>query len=257
MNRTAHRLLSGLIGLLLCLSTVQATTLKLAGSAWPPYVDPTREDKGVAMDLVRHIFQRAGYETESYIASWPRTLEGANIGIVDVIAAAWKTPEREKTLHFTDPYFVNVIKFVKRRDAPIRFRSFDDLKGLMIATVVGYAYGDAFANADGFVRVPTNHVAQSLMLLERRKVDLAIGDQWVIRNELTQFFPRSIRQFEFLPKPVDERTLHVAISRENPDHAKIVADFNRALKAMKADGTYDRLIEGYRKQFVDLIEAPL
>ena len=127
----------------------------------------------------------------------------------------------------------------------------------MISTVVGYAYGDAFANADGFVRVPTNHVAQSLLLLERRKVDLAIGDQWMIRNELTQFFPRSIRQFEFLPKLMDERTLHVDISRENPDHAKIVADFNRALKAMRADGTYDRLIEGYRKQFVALIEAPL
>ncbi len=246
-----------LIGLLISLPAARAETLKLAGSAWPPYIDPTREDKGVAMDLVRHIFQRAGYETTAYVASWPRTLEGASIGVVDVIAAAWKTPEREKTLHFTDPYFVNVIKFVKRRDAPIRFRSFADLKGLMIATVVGYAYGDAFANARDIVRVPTNHVAQSLMLLERRKVDLAIGDQWVIRNELTRYFPRSIRQFEFLRKPVDERPLHVAISRENPRHAKIVADFNRALKAMKADGTYDRLIDGYRKQFVNLIEAPL
>ncbi len=245
---------------LLCLFALPlpaAEPLKIAGSPWPPYIDPTRADKGVAMDLVRHIFERAGYQTEAYTAAWPRTLEGASLGIVDVIAAAWKTPEREKVLHFSDPYLVNVIKLVKRRDAPIRFRRFDDLKGLMIATVVGYAYGREFDEAEGIVRVPTNHVAQSLLLLERRKVDLAIGDQWVIRNELTHYMPRSIRQFEFLPRPVTERGLHVAISRENPDHERIAADFNRALKAMKADGSYDRLIEGYRKEFVELVEAPL
>ncbi len=251
------------IRLLLCLltllplATATAETLKIAGSAWPPYVDATRADKGVAMDLVRHVFTRAGYDTEAYIASWPRTLEGASIGVVDVIAAAWKTPEREKTLHFTDPYFTNVIRFVKRKDAPIRFRHYADLKGLMIGVVNGYAYGREFDTAEGFVRVPVNHVAQSLMLLERRRIDLAIGDEWVIRNELTQYLPSAIRRFEFLARPVARRPLHVAISRENPRHAKIVADFNRALEAMRADGSYDRLIEGYRKELVTLTEAPL
>lgn len=251
------------IRLLLCLlallplATAAAETLKIAGSAWPPYVDATRADKGVAMDLVRHVFTRAGYDTEAYIASWPRTLEGASIGVVDVIAAAWKTPERAQTLHFTDPYFTNVIRFVKRKDAPIRFRNYGDLKGLLIAQVNGYAYGPEFDTATGFMRVPVNHVAQGLMLLERKRIDLLIGDEWVIRNELIQYLPHAIRQYEFLTPSVARRTLHVAISRENPRHAKIVADFNHALKAMRADGSYDRLIEGYRKELVALTEAPL
>ena len=251
------RCLLSLTLLCLLLPVNAAEPLIIAGSTWPPYIDPTRQDKGIAMDLVRRIFTRAGYDTEVHIASWPRTLEGASIGVVDVIAAAWKTPDREKVLHFTDPYFENVIRFIKRKDAPIRFRDYGDLKGLLIGVVNGYAYGEAFDRAEGFVRVPVNHVAQSLLLLERKRIDLAIGDQWVIRNELSNYMPNAIRTFEFLSRPVARRGLRVAISRENPQHMRIANDFNRALKAMKADGTYEQLIQGYRRQFMNLVEAPL
>ena len=47
---------------------------------------------------------------------------------------------------------------------------------------------------------------------------------------------------EFVPKPLSENSLHILVSLKNPDHAKIVAGFDREIAKMKADGSYDRLL---------------
>jgi len=231
--------------------------LKIAGSVWPPYIVDQGAEKGAATALVSEIFKRAGYQTEITIETWPRTLEGTSAGIYDVIISAWYTKERETKFQYTDPYFVNTIQFVKRKDAPINFKTYQDLKGLVIGVVNGYAYGDEFDNAQGLLKLPSNHLIQNLLKLQQGRIDLTLGDKWVVRHELTEYFPTAIKDFAFLGKPVATRTLHSAVSRTNPNHDKIVKDFNKALKAMKADGTYEKILDRYRKRLVNLTETPL
>lgn len=235
----------------------ESKTLKIAGSVWPPYIVDKGAEKGAATALVSEIFKRAGYQTEITIETWPRTLEGTSAGIYDVIISAWYTKQREAKFQFTDPYFVNTIQFVKRKDAPIDFKSYQDLKGLVIGVVNGYAYGDEFDNAQGILKLPANHLIQNLLMLQQGRIDLTLGDKWVVRNELTEYFPTAIKDFAFLGKPVATRTLHAAVSRARPDHDKIVKDFNQALKAMKADGTYEKILDRYRKRLVNLTETPI
>ena len=232
-------------------------TLVITSSQWPPFVDKTAPGNGAAMDLVSKIFTRAGYKTTVKIQSWNRALEGTSIGITDIIATAWYTPERNKTLHFSKPYFENTIRFVKRKGVNIPFHSFNDLQGLAVGVVSGYAYGEKFNSAPGLIRIPKNNLIQNILLLQRGHLDLVIGDEWVIRSELTEYFPSAIKDYEFLGKPVDKRGVHVAVSRKLENHKKIVADFNKALDSMVKDGTYKDLIEGYRSKLIELQHTPL
>lgn len=251
---------SAVMLLALCLNShtyAESKPLKIAGSVWPPYIIDQGAEKGAATALVSEILKRAGYQTEISIETWPRTLEGTGAGIYDVIIAAWYTKEREAHFQFTDPYFVNTIQFVKRKGAPINFRSYQDLKGLVIGVVNGYAYGEEFDKAQGLLKLPSNHLIQNLLKLQHGRIDLTLGDKWVVRHELTEYFPTAIKDYEFLGKPVATRTLHAAVSRTHPQHDKIIKDFNNALKAMKADGSYEKIIDGYRKRLVNLTETPL
>jgi polar amino acid transport system substrate-binding protein len=50
--------------------------VKMMTNTWPPYVDPTLPEQGLAAELVTHIFTRAGYSVENTIESWPQALEG-------------------------------------------------------------------------------------------------------------------------------------------------------------------------------------
>jgi polar amino acid transport system substrate-binding protein len=231
--------------------------LKLASSSWPPYADQTMPEKGAGMDIVTQVLKRAGYSTEITIGPWPRVLQGASIGIYDAIATAWYTPERNKTLYFSDPYFENVIRFVKLRNRPIKFRSLADLNGLLVGYVTDYAYGEEFNAATNFVKIPSNHVIQNLLLLQRGRIDLTLGDRWVIRNELTNYLPNSISDFEFVGQPVAKRQMHMAVSRSRPDHKQIAEAFNKALKEMRADGSYEKILNKYRARLAPLAESPL
>lgn len=241
------------------ITTVNAESkpLKVAGSVWPPFIVDKGAEKGAATALVTEILKRAGYETEIIIETWPRTLEGTSAGIYDVIISAWKNEERASRFNYTDPYFVNTIQFVKRKGAPIKFRNYQDLKGLVIGIVNDYAYGDEFDKAQGILKLPSNHLIQNLLLLQRGRIDLTLGDKWSVRHELTEYFPTAIKDFEFLGKPVATRTLHAAVSRAHPEHDKIVKAFNKALKSMKEDGTYEKILDVYRKRLVKLTETPL
>ena len=235
----------------------ESKPLKIAGSVWPPFIVDQGAEKGAATTLVTEILKRAGYETEASIETWPRTLQGTSAGIYDVIIAAWRTEEREQHFQYTDPYFVNTIQFVKRKGAPIRFRNYQDLRGLVIGIVNDYAYGDEFDKAQGVLKLPSNHLIQNLLKLQQGRIDLTLGDKWSVRYELTEYFPTAIKDFEFLGKPVATRTLHAAVSRAHPEHDKIVKDFNKALKAMKADGSYEKILDVYRNRLVKLTETPL
>ena len=48
-----------------------------------------------------------------------------------------------------------------------------------------------------------------------------------------------------MPKALSENQLHILVSLKTPGHDKIVADFDREITAMKADGSYERLIKAH------------
>jgi polar amino acid transport system substrate-binding protein len=72
-------------------------------------------------------------------------------------------------------------------------------------------------------------------------VELAVEDEYVARYTLNSEVPRVRESVEFLPKPLSENGLHILVSLKNPNHAQIVASFDRGIAAMKADGSYDRM----------------
>ncbi len=231
--------------------------LRVATSTWSPYVDVKRRNKGLAVDLAVTILQRAGYTARVHIEKWPRTLDGARIGIYDIIAAAWHSTEREERFVFSEPYLFNEIKFIKRKNTRASFDTLEDLMPYRIGIVGGYAYDDAFDSATWLEKIPNNHVIQNLLSLVSGNIDLTLGDQWVIRYELSQYLTNSIKDLEFLPKPLTRKGLHIAISRSHPAHEKIAADFNRALKDMKDDGTFDKVLDGHINDLKHLTEQAL
>jgi polar amino acid transport system substrate-binding protein len=52
-----------------------------------------------------------------------------------------------------------------------------------------------------------------------------------------------MKDLEFLPNPLIKRGVHIAVSKSNPRHKEIIAKFNKALEAMKNDGTYESILK--------------
>ncbi len=227
-------------------ANVQAEPLGIVGSSWPPYIDKSQQSKGMAMEIVTVALQRRGYQTRISIETWPRALEGVEIGVYDLVAAIWKTREREKTLFFSQPYLANQIKFIKNKDTEVQYRTLEDLKGLLIGTVRNYAYDKDFLETQDLIKIPQNHIIQNLLKLTQGEIDLTLGDEKAIRYEIHQYMKGNEQQLEFLNKPLSKRNLRIAVNKNNPTAKKIVDDFNQAIAKMKADGTLAEIINKYQ-----------
>jgi len=232
-----------LIALWLSGNCVAAEKLRLVANLWPPFTDQKLLNGGLATDLVSTALARAGYASEYQEVPWARALHGLGTGAYDVLVNAWFAKERTNVGQFSAPYLVNRVRLLKRKSSTIGFDSLDDLQPYSIAVVRGYAYGEAFDSDARLQKIPVLGFASAARMLHAGRVSLTLEDEYVVRYYLNNE-PDSLRAgLEFLPKPLSENELHILVSLNRPDHARIITAFNRAMAQMKADGSYAALFK--------------
>lgn len=232
-----------LVALSLLASSATADKLRLVANTWPPFTDQSLLNGGLATDLVSTALARAGYSSEYRQVPWARALHGLGTGSYDVLVNAWFAEERTELGQFSAPYLVNRVRLLKRKNSRIGFDSLADLAPYSIAVVRGYAYGQAFDNDASLHKIPVLGFASAARMLHAGRVSLTLEDEYVARYYLNNE-PDNLRaELEFLPKPLSENNLHILVSLQHPAHAQIVSAFNRAVAAMKADGSYAALFK--------------
>ena len=82
-------------------------------------------------------------------------------------------------------------------------------------------------------------------MLAAGRVRLTLEDEYVARYYLQRESANVRNRVQFFGKPVSENSLHILVSLRHPQHAQIVAGFDKAIAAMKADGSYARLLKDY------------
>ncbi|WHS60907.1 transporter substrate-binding domain-containing protein [Pseudomonas sp. G2-4] len=237
-----HRALA-LIGLLLLSHNACAQKLRLVADGWPPFTDSTLINGGLATDIVSTALARAGYATDFEQVPWARAMLGIGEGRYDVLINAWYSEERTHVGQFSAEYLLNRVRFIKRKDAPIDYDNLQQLYAYPIAVVRGYAYSKEFDEDQQVQKVPVHNFAMAVRMLAADRVKLTLEDEYVARYYLARESAKVRNAVEFLPKPLSENSLHILVSLKNPEHEQIVAGFDREIAAMKADGSYARLLK--------------
>jgi polar amino acid transport system substrate-binding protein len=250
MNKLVHHI----AGLFLCVAlyteTAVAFDINVVHSGnWPPYASAELPEQGLAIDLVTTALKRNGYNPQVKTASLPQILEGSKTGAYDVFATPWYTIERDQYLDFSQPYLESSINFIKRTDSPFEYAAFDDLEGMTVAVIENYAYDEDFRDAPAIKKVSAGSLTENLRKLLEKEVDLSLDDERVLRYTINRLMPHGMATLEILEKPLAVRGVNIGVSRQNPDHAKIVAGFDNAIAEMKKDGTYDRIIKKHNDYF--------
>ena len=108
---------------------------------YPPYeyLDEKGRPAGYNVELTRAIAREMGFEVEFRLGRWAETVEALKDGEIDAIQGMFYTPEREKTLDFSQPHVTNHYIAVTRKGELKPPGSLDDLKGKKIVTERGDA----------------------------------------------------------------------------------------------------------------------
>lgn len=238
------KLISVGLGLLLLIPSAMAKTLTAAQDPWPPFVTADPERPGISVELVTAAMETQGYQVDFKNMPWARALDAVNKGNIDILPATWHTKDRTEFLHYSDAYMDNELTFIKRSGDDFQFSNLNDLEGKAVGVVRDYGYGDAFLSATNFEKPVANNLATNLKKLLASRIDLTLEDK-IVAQSVMQKEGLDSNQFSFTDKSLSTNALHVTSGKANPDGRAIIDAYNQGLKAIKANGTFEKIVKKY------------
>ena len=218
----------------------QPAPLRLVSTAWPPFTNAPPQPR-FALDLVEEALGRINLTARTTIVSPSQFTLSLLSGLFDGSGAAWKDPERERDLIFSQPYLENRLVLVGRQGADVSAKTPADLPGKRVAIVEGYSYGEAIDRA-GPLWVRSLNEQDSLTRLLKGAVDYTLMDELVVHYIVRNYPKESGAKLQIGSTPLVTRELHFAVNRARADAASIVEGFNGQIRGMIADRTYHRLL---------------
>ena len=182
------------------------------------YLNDKKVPTGYSIDYIKEVAKRAGFDMKFRDVAWDGIFAGLASGNYDILASSTTiTPERQKTFDFSDPYYgvvqavgsqigITGVFVLRKADVGAKIKEYDD---------IGLAFEDLAAG----------------------RIDAVIAD-----DPVAKFYAN--KREDFAGK------FSVAYLHKDPEYfgfcvrkgeTELVKRINKAIAAMKADGTEDKL----------------
>jgi polar amino acid transport system substrate-binding protein len=216
--------------------------------AWPPIMYQ-KGDKivGAGPELFAKIFQELGVKAAfKYEGPWDQVQAKAKSGSVDVLVAAYKTPERETYMKYSIPYTVDPVSLVIKKGNVLTYNKWEDLIGKKGVVMVGDSYGADFDKfmAQNLTVVKVGTPEEAVALLEKEEADYFVYALY--SAEAYIFEKKASEKIEIVHRPVATENFYLTISKKS-SFIGLMPEINKLLKQYEADGTIQQLIDDKKK----------
>lgn len=215
---------------------LHAEPLRLNSGVRAPYFQPDKS--GFIDQLVPEVFRRIGVEAVGvqYAAS-ERAMINANNGVDDGLVLRIRGLEKAyPNLVLIDEKIIDNDFVAYAKQADFVTTSFAALKGRQVAFINGWKIFEA--NLPGDVAVTKVQEAKQLFtLLDQDRADVVLYERW----QGNQILKESGIRAQVLAPPLATSEMFMYLHKK---HAHLAEPAARALRAMKADGTWRRIAAG-------------
>lgn len=230
--------------------TLTKGTLKIGmEGTYPPFT--YKDDKGVLtgfdVDIARAVAAKLGLKAEFVLTEWSGILAGLQANKYDVIVnQVGITAERQKTIGFSRPYAYSSPQIIVRRAGSFAPKTLADLKGKRVGVGLGSNFEKQLRDAGGINVVTYPGAPEYLADLAAGRLDAAYNDRLLV-GYLIQQRGLPVRGAGVIG---DAEAVGIAMKKNN---TALKAAVDRALLAIKADGTYAKIS---RKWFGQDVSKP-
>ena len=238
-----RRSLLGLVaGMTLALSGVAKAedALRVATDATFPPFEYSENGKrtGFDVELIEAIAKVLNRQVEWIDIDFKGLVPGLVANRFDVVASAiYVTDERRKVVDFTDSYYPGgLVIMTKVGDQKIKGP--DDLKGKKVAVQVGTKSVNFLKESFPTVeRVEVEKNQEMFQLVEIGRADAAVTGK-----PAAKVYAKARGTLQLVEPSLTVEEYAFALRKDEGD---LIKQFNEALKQLKADGTYDKLVAKY------------
>lgn len=221
-------------------------------ATYPPFefVDPQGQISGVDIEIGKEIGRTLGKEVEFRNINFDGLQTALQTGAVDLlISSVSATPERRKSLDFSDPYLKTGLSVLVAKDSPVTKAEDLYAPGRKVVVRLGTT-GETWVRQhlkDAQIKAMDNDPA-CVMEVVNANVDAWIYDQISVMNHHKEH-PHKTRA---LLAPLREEEWAVALPQGKDD---LKAKVNETLARMKTDGSFKRLADRFMAKEQEMMAA--
>jgi len=195
---------------------------------------------GFDIDLLDAISKETGLEFKIQDMAFDGLLPALQTKKIDmVIAGMSATPERQKAVAFSKPYFKAKQVVITTPEKAKSLKSFKDLAGKKVGVMLGFT-GDTVVSEIKGVKVERFNAAYAAILaLSQNKVDAVVLD-----SEPAKKYTANNKQFVIANIPAEEEDYAIAFRKNDKE---LINKVNAALDKIKSNGEYDKILKKYFK----------
>ncbi|HEX7329634.1 MAG TPA: glutamine ABC transporter substrate-binding protein [Casimicrobiaceae bacterium] len=214
--------------------------LRVATDATFPPFEYSENGKrtGFDVDLIEAIAKVLNRKVEWTDIDFKGLIPGLVAKRFDVAASAiYITDERRKVVDFTDPYYPGGLVIMTRK-GDTSIKGPEDLKGKKVTVQVGTKSVNYLKEHYPDVqRVEVEKNQEMFQLVEIGRADAAVTGK-----PAAKLYARTRGTLQVVDKQLTVEEYGYALRKDEPE---LTQQFNEALKKLKADGTYDKLVAKY------------
>lgn len=212
-------------------------------ATWPPFemINKDKKVEGYSTDYINAVAKEAGIEVEVRNVAWDGIFASLGANTADIVASSVTiTPQRQKQMAFTSPYFTNYQALVVSKDSPIK--TLQDLKDKSVGGQIGttgilFTYElNETQNLDIDVRT-YDEVGLAMEDLKNGRIDAVMCD-----DRVASFYAENSENYEehMQVALVTEEAEHFGFALRKND-TELLETLNKGIEAVKAKGIEEEL----------------
>ncbi len=226
----------------------QGKTISISSSDWAPWTGKNLPHGGFVNHVVVEAFKRAGYTATVSFYPWPRAYELAVHGEVEASSFWYKNKARQEECFYSDPINKEEVVFFHLRGKLFpKWNDLMDLKNMSFAVNTGVTYTDEFwaLSHRGFLKFhKSNTHEENFAKLLLGRVDAFPASKIMGLAVLKEHFTtEEQRHVVCAEKPLTVCNGYLIFGKETPESPKLVEAFNKGLKKLRKEGTYESLYQ--------------
>ena len=215
---------------------VQAAQYTLAGYPIPLMIED--ENTGLFVVLVQELIKRTGTDAAIVVYPPPRTVQSFHDGTIDGFFPALDVLIAKEKSETEEPiYFKQDFAFTQTGQPEIK--SIQELEGKTVGITAGYPYVKELTSNTKITFEEARDDVSNMQKLSAGRIDAFVVEEKTGLKAVEQSGVSNVTY----PKdsPLSRQKVYIAF-QPTEDGKKLAAAFSDALKAMKADGTFDKIM---------------
>jgi len=189
---------------------------------------------GFDIELVEALGQAMGKKIEWIDIDFKGLIPALQAGRADIaVSAIYITDDRKKVVDFTDAYYAGGLVVLTKKDGPIK--TLKDLDGRKVSVQVGTKSVNYLR--DYYPKVQRIEVEKNQEMFNL--VQIGRSDAAVTGKPAAKLFAQSTTDLTVIDEQITTEEYGIAVPKNKSD---LTVAMNAALKQLKADGTYDRIV---------------